>query len=316
VIILIIASGFTLQPKSEFPTIHGPYLGQEPPGLEPEIFAPGIASTADDEAIAFFYPNERSVYFSGKWASPERSLLFTQEIDGRWTLPRLVSLSGRTDFAPLITAFEGKLYFNATWPHEKQEATEDENWDIWSVEPTETGFKEPEPLPPTVNTEANEICPSIAADGTLYYCAESESGFGKADILVSHWVNGEYTTLQNLGASINTEHNEWDPFIAPDQTYIIFISDRPDSYGDNDFYISFRQEDGAWTEAVNMGNRLNSPQKEVYPIVTRDGKYLFFGSNRPASSHELNEIDPSFRPGNGSIDIYWVDAKILDQFRP
>lgn len=50
-------------------------------------------------------------------------------------------------------------------------------------------------------------------------------------------------------------------------------------------------------------------------MVTRDGKYLFFGSSRQTSSSELDEIDHPLRPGNGSIDIYWVDARVLDQFR-
>lgn len=224
----------TTNPK--FPLIRGPYLGQEPPGLEPEIFAPGLASTGENEAIAFFYPNERSVYFSGKWASPQRSLHFTQEIDGQWTPPRLISLSGKTDFASFVTAFDGKLYFNTTWPLPTNQDTGDRNWNIWFVEPTQTGFDEPQALPPTVNTKANEICPSIAADGTLYYCAENENGFGKVDVLFSRWADGEYSELENLGASINTEFNEWDPFIAPDQSYILFLSDRPDSYGDNDIY--------------------------------------------------------------------------------
>jgi hypothetical protein len=302
--------------KSEFPLIRGPYLGQEPPGMEPEIFAPGLASTGENEAIAFFFPNERSVYFSGKWASPQRTLLFTHEIDGLWTPPRLISLSGRTDFASFVTAFDGELYFNAAWPLQGEEGTEDKDWNIWRVEPTQTGFDEPQPLPPTVNTEANEICPSIATDGTLYYCAENQNGFGQVDILFSRREDGEYIELENPGASINTEFNEWDPFIAPDQSYVLFISDRPESYGDNDLYISFKREDGAWAEAVNLGDKINSTQKEVYPMVTRDGSYLFFGSNRPANNPELESIDPPLRPGTGSMDIYWVDARVLEQFRP
>jgi len=54
-----------------------------------------------------------------------------------------------------------------------------------------------------------------------------------------------------------------------------------------------------WTEPVNMGEEINSPESENRPSVTPDGKYFFFTSNK-----------------TGNREIYWVDAKIIDRFRP
>lgn len=66
------------------------------------------------------------------------------------------------------------------------------------------------------------------------------------------------------------------PFIAPDESYPIWDSDREGGYGDSDLYISFRQEDGSWGPAINMGEGINPEFADAYGGVTSDGKYLFF----------------------------------------
>jgi Tol biopolymer transport system component len=65
-----------------------------------------------------------------------------------------------------------------------------------------------------------------------------------------------------------------------------------------DLYISFRTEDGGWTESVNMGITVNSAGQDLCPKVTPDGKYLFLLSSR-----------------NGHNNIYWMDAGIIDKLR-
>ena len=97
---------------------------------------------------------------------------------------------------------------------------------------------------------------------------------------------------------INTEHDEYDLFIAPDESYLIFSSDRPGGFGNVDLYISYKKGDGTWTEPKNMGRNINSGGA-VFPSVTDDGRFLFFQSRRG---------------GNG--DIYWVDAKIIEELKP
>jgi hypothetical protein len=76
-------------------------------------------------------------------------------------------------------------------------------------------------------------------------------------------------------------------------------SRQPDGVGAADLYISFSRADGSWTAPVNMGEPMNSPSHDRCPIVTYDGRYLFFTSHR-----------------NGNSDNYWVDARIIEGFRP
>ena len=97
----------------------------------------------------------------------------------------------------------------------------------------------------------------------------------------------------------NTEAHEWDPFIAPDESYLIFCSTKPGGFGGDDFYISFKDSNNKWSEPVNLGELINSPASDNRPYVTNDGKYFFYTSSK-----------------RGNRDIYWVDARFLDQFRP
>lgn len=68
-----------------------------------------------------------------------------------------------------------------------------------------------------------------------------------------------------------------------------------------DLYISFKQQDGEWGPAINMGPEVNSDKWDAYASVTPDGKYILFNRG----------IDDD---GN-NIDVYWVDAKIIDKLR-
>ena len=66
-----------------------------------------------------------------------------------------------------------------------------------------------------------------------------------------------------------------------------------------DIWASFRDADGAWSEPVRLGPEVNSPSIELCPIVTADGKYLFFLSQRDGESH-----------------AYWVRADVIEKPRP
>ena len=90
------------------------------------------------------------------------------------------------------------------------------------------------------------------------------------------------------------------PFIAPDETYIIWDGQRDSAVRNAELYISFRQKDGSWGEAIKMGDTINTEASEFAASVTPDGKYLFFNRNM----------------GPGNPDTFWVDAQIIETLRP
>jgi Tol biopolymer transport system component len=109
------------------------------------------------------------------------------------------------------------------------------------------------------------------------------------DLFYSKYENGKFSDPVKLSEAINSPYAEGKPFIAPDESYLLFIRyDMPASIdGGRGLYISFKREDGSWTPVKNTN--LNGS----LPKITPDGKYLFFSKGG---------------------DIYWVDAKIIESF--
>src|SRR5262249_10291648 len=125
----------------------------------------------------------------------------------------------------------------------------------------------------------NEWFPTLAADGTLYFGSDREGGKGATDLYRSKVVDGKFAAPENLGDAINTRFQEYEPFIAPDQSFLIFMSQRPGGLGGMDLYAS-RAVNGAWSAPVNLGAPVNSPANELSPKVSFDGKTFYFTSTR------------------------------------
>ena len=103
---------------------------------------------------------------------------------------------------------------------------------------------------------------------------------------------------------VNSEFGVGDPFVSPDEKYVVFSSRRPSNVGAGDLFVAFRRADGGWDEPVHLGKTVNSAQTDFCPFVTPDGKYFFFSRRH--------------RDTKGTVtagDVYWVDAKFLEQFR-
>ena len=279
-----------------FPVLRGDYLGQDPPGLSPELFASGIVSTNENDLNAVFSPDGREFYFSVRKTTGQYEMKVMRQENGQWTSPEVTSFS-KTHSAvdPTITRDGNQLFFISNRPLGGSEP-----WDIWTTVRMETGqWGEPENLGPPINTDVNEIYPSVSADGSLYFSSDREGGKGKGDIYVSRLDNGHYTEPENVGGGVNTEFNEVDVLIAPDESYMVFISfERPDGYGGGDLYISFREDDSTWTEARNLGEAINSEGLDYCPSISPDGTIFFF------TTIEMEKGD-----------VFWVDSRIFDQFR-
>ncbi|MBK9491701.1 MAG: PD40 domain-containing protein [Haliscomenobacter sp.] len=116
--------------------------------------------------------------------------------------------------------------------------------------------------------------------------------------------NGRYTQPQVLPFSINSVDYEEGPYIAPDESFLIFESIRPEGIeGSLDLYISFKNKAGQWSLPLNMGPKINSGSSERFASLSPDGKYLFFGSSRNQAPD---------RPG---FDIFWIDASVIDELK-
>jgi len=290
----------TNQIQDGFIDLSGPYLGQKPPGMTPEIFAPGIISTENlGEAKGVFTKNGYMFLFNRR-RPPEghKTIYFTEVKNGFWTKPSPVPFNSKYADWDFHFAPDGKtLYFTSKRPA-NQDNKPSEHANIWETKLTNSGWTEPCMLGYPVNNSGNhDCCGTLTNDGTLYFFSRREGGLGQSDIYRARLKDEKYMAVENLGKSINSEYSEYDSYIAPDESYLIFSSDRPGGFGKyNDIYITFRKIDCIWTKPKNLGYVFRDSGIDG---VSLDNKFLFYTCGR-----------------TGEDDIYWVDAGIIEELKP
>ncbi len=258
---------------------------------EPTVFEPYLISTElKGEYGITFSPDGTEALFTRRdfQHQPFMKIYYTKFKDGQWEEPRVVSFSGKyEDNDPMFTPDGKAVLFGSKRPVTAGEK-EKKDFDIWMVERTSKGWGTPRHLGDAINTEQyDELYATMSRDRTIYFASNRPASFGLNDIYRAKFVNGAYQPAENVGASINTQHREANPFIAPDGSYLIFYSDRPGGYGMVDLYIS-HYKDGKWTRAVNLGEPVNSVTQEFSPFVSPNGKYLFFARGKVADIYQVS----------------------------
>lgn len=295
-----------------------PYAAPQPLP-EPALFGAGIISTGDYETHPAFTPDGRTLYFVKSTPTFRFWTIVVSRFEGgRWTEPEVAPFSGRySDADPFITADGQQLYFISERPAPDKPPSKTRDLDIWVMDKTPTGWGEPRNPGAPVNSGGAEWYPTLTRDGTIYFGSDRPGGSGATDLYRARLVNGQYAAPENLGAAINTEFEEYEPFIAPDESYLIFMAaGRPDGRaGSADLYLSYRRA-GVWTKAQNLGEPINSNATEYSPKLSPDGKYLFFASTRgrrpPEQRLSYQDLLTWLRgPRNGLGDIYQVDVGAL-----
>jgi len=299
----------------DFPVLKGPYLGQKPPGEQRIIFAPGIISTGYNEHGVTFTPDGKEVFY--RLLGPPHGVILTmREEKGFWTPPHVASFSGKYDGKCSLSPDGNTILMSCSSPPSGKGPSLD-YWTVWIIKRTHSGWGKPQNLP-----HLRGAYPTMSNQGTIYFYARGENN--KGDIYKSLYKNGKYGEAQKVEAPISTEHWENDPYIAPDESYLIFQSDRPGTFGEGDLFISYRLNNGNWSVPKNMGEGVNTRESgEACPSVSSDGKYLFFsGMCRILPSYSDTSITLKEKltilnqPGNGSEDVFWVSAKIIEELKP
>lgn len=314
-----------------FPTLTGEYLGQTPPGGEPELFAPGIVSTGLYTRDIAMTPDGDEIYY-GVFSGPFTVIMQTKLENGRWTEPEVAPFSADPRYMslePHITPDGQKFLFLSNRPADGSEFEPEQvgtwlNQDIWAMDRTADGWGAPYNLGPPVNSSDEEYFPSVTIDGTIYFSRQA-SGSGESYIYRSRLVDGVQQEAERLPPQVNSTAVQFNAFISPDESFLILgVVGRDDTMGGADYYIVFRDEEDRWSEPVNMGDAINTPGGgEWSPFVTHDGKYFFFMSSRRLPADEFPEtLTAEFlwkahkSPQNGNADIYWMDASFIDELRP
>jgi Tol biopolymer transport system component len=308
--------------QNNYPELKGPYFGQEPPGLIPKVFEPQIVSTGLDELNSVFSPDSHEFYFCVRNFLGAVSI-FQMTMDGNtWSQPKLMPFASRYGDIDVTMSPDGnRILFSSRRPIPGSEEPRGD-YDFWMAERNGNTWGDPIHLGEDINSESHDYYPMMTNSGAIYFSSQRE-GPGTNNIYRSEFVDGKYAKAIKLGEAINTEHREFDPYISPDESMLIFTSERPEGLGSGDLYISFKDEEGNWTKAKNLGERINTSGSEYCSMISPDGKYLFFTSAgrgprripaQPLTYEDFKKAHNSSK--NGLSDIYWVDAKIIEELKP
>jgi Tol biopolymer transport system component len=282
---------------SKFTDLKGDYLGQTLPYDIPVVFAPGIISVDStiEHGSPCFSPDGNTVFWQSnlRHAGKDTEIFLNTmlRVDGQWTEPEASPFGGM----PAFSQDGNKLIFISS-------ETEKEKG-LYLLTKQGDGWSEAKSM--RIITRFPELRylygPSITNNGTLYFFAHAEGLGSRNDfgIYRSEFINGSYAKPELLPSSINIAEAvlNWTPFIAPDESYLLFSSDRDSSQ--QNLFISFRHEDGTWTEAYNLGAEINAGRGQRFPAISPDGRYMFF----------TRWVAP------GNEDVMWVSSEIIDKIR-
>ena len=266
-------------------------------------------------AIAWFLPRYQTqiatVDDASRWsedsAPPRREFV--------WQTAVPVVLQNSRGIRPQIADNGNTLYFTV---RNTSEIDSVNNLDIVRSRWTDAGWSEPEPMA-NLNSPADDVGPVIRADGKVLYLYSSRNGgFGRMDLYESRLDGDAWSSPVNLGPTINTPADEFDPAISPNAARLFFSSNRSESLHrqwtvgqvedkldrwsttlrDNqtnqtfDLYAADRFA-GAndWCNVVPLESLNTSDHNEGAPFVSTDGLFLLFASDRPTAREEPTNYD-------------------------
>ena len=270
----------------DFLILKGSYIGQKPPGLTPEIFAPGIVSMPETlEWSSSFSPDGKEFYFQRiieKEDNFQVKIYETKIIDEKWTQPTEVSFTnGINAGAPHIT-LDNKTMFFGWWrpnPDGDPEFSPGRVGRVWYVERVHNGWSEPHYAGPGMFTSSDNKGNVYTTDLSSRYIN------GRTYLVKTKLRDGKFTEFEkqilvpNFGEPAH-------PCISPDGNYMLF-----DVEGGSHLFVSFKKTDGTWGEAIDLTEH-GFDVKAGGATISPDGKYLFF---------QLNG------------DLWWVDIKIIEE---
>jgi outer membrane protein OmpA-like peptidoglycan-associated protein/tetratricopeptide (TPR) repeat protein len=206
-------------------------------------------------------------------------------------------INGReSDYFPSVTADESMLLFTSnregsTGGLNKQGSYDEDLW--YCIKTPQGTWSAPSNFGTPINTKKNNGIASFTGDGQYVVCGRCNEidGLGSCDIYGAILTGNSWGTPINLGPIINSKAWDAQVSISTDGKTIIWASNREGGLGEQDLWISKKNESGVWSPAKNLGNTINTDGNEYSPFLHPDGKTLYFSSNNHS-------------PRIGGIDIY------------
>jgi Tol biopolymer transport system component len=235
---------------------------------KPAVFMQEGVPVPNDESAPSFMPGGNTVYLSDS-----NKVCVSHRVNGKWTKPKVVSFSGQWKDWDAALSPDGKhIVFVSNRPLEGMpQDIPQKNNQLWYADHLSgDNWSKPRHLDAPVNVNGfNDYGPSISSSGTICFCSRGRDGHKGMGGYYVKWLGDHYDKPKLL--TLNGDSDVYDPFIAPDESYIIFASNK-------DLYISYRRGD-EWSPGQNLGPRVNNGNANGGPSVSPDGKMLYYSQD-------------------------------------
>jgi hypothetical protein len=288
---------------------------------QPEIFAPGIISGPLHEAAPAFTPDGKTVYYHCAGSSLQGTILVSHLQNSGWSRPEIAPWSGEwSDIEPAMSPDGSYLIFSSNRPAMPGGKPLDGYWsgqayphsggNLWRVDRKNGQFGEPYRLPDIINGGSSIFSPAIAADGSLYFMRPL-GDTGRFHIYRAQWRNGQFGQPELVPFSAASNFGDVDPVVAPDESFLIFSSNRPPAVKNQLFIVA--RKDGKWGEPLLLSDTINRPPaSNVEARLSPDLRTLYFSSgyappvtypNNRGNTAKMLEESPWY---NGNTNIWHV----------
>lgn len=257
---------------------------------KPELVFPNLVSTKESEIKLTFSPDgKRMLWGTIGWENGAGGWDIWESVreNNAWSQPRAVSFnSDANDFDPSF-APDGKGVF--FFSNRAGGAGGDDIY--YAAFDKKTGaYGKAVNLGETINSKGDEWGAIVSPDNkTLLYCTDGRGGSGKHDLFISHKTKNGWSAAQNLGATINSPLDDFDPTFLHDGKTIVFASERAEK-DKVDLYVSYFVN-GAYTTPENLGAGINSADRWDFgtAISLSEPGVLYFNSN--FSDNQIGKVD-------------------------
>jgi len=236
-------------------------------GAKSTVFMQDSAGTPNGESTPTFAPDGKTVYIANNGI-----ICIAKKVGTHWSKPMPISFTGKDkDWDPTLTPDGKGLLFVSNRTYVASDGSTKKGNHLWMSQQTAGGnWSEPRHLDSPVNEFGFvNYGPSISASGTICFCSQDRNGDKGMHAYLCRWAGDHYEKPQKL--VLNGNEPTYDPYIAPDERYILFSSDSA-------LYISYRNGQG-WSPGEKLGPAVNEASKAGMlwgPSISRDGKTLYY----------------------------------------
>lgn len=248
----------------------------------PQLFAAGIISTPYTEWSTCFTPDQQTVYTSR--GAVYWTIICSKLKKGKWQTPQVASFSGRwRDTDPFIAPDGKKIFFISNRPAENSNEDKPRKvFHIWYADKDSTeDWGTPHELNKEINIDSlSNYAPSVDGNDNLYFCSQDREGHTGMQSFIAKFDGHAYQKPELI--SVKGINEIQDPFIAPDDKYLLFVSN-------NELYISYR-ENNDWTTAEKLSANINNGDGISSPYISHNKKMLYYSTARIQGFYKRNPI--------------------------